>query len=117
MCRFTRPAGGPGSLAGEIPMPKAKAVFLDFVRLVVSGSIDDVARCLTANPGLATAHAEVGASRQSATDFFFREIMHYLYAGDTALHMAAAAFRRPLAELLVAHGADCRVKNRRGAQP
>jgi ankyrin repeat protein len=61
--------------------------------------------------------AEVGATRQGATDFFFREIVHYLYAGDTALHMAAAAFRRPLAELLVAGGADSRAKNRRGAQP
>jgi ankyrin repeat protein len=30
--------------------------------------------------------------------------------------MAAAAFRREVAELLVAHGADCRAKNRRGAQ-
>jgi hypothetical protein len=40
-----------------------------------------------------------------------------LYAGDTALHMAAAAFRRGVAQLLVAHGADCRAKNRRGAEP
>jgi ankyrin repeat protein len=31
--------------------------------------------------------------------------------------MAAAAFRRPLAALLVKHGADHRAKNRRGAQP
>ncbi len=50
-------------------------------------------------------------------NFFFSEIAHYLYARDTALHMAAAAFRRPVAELLVTHGADCRAKNRRGAEP
>ena len=31
--------------------------------------------------------------------------------------MAAAAFRRPVVGLLVAHGADCRAKNRRGAEP
>jgi ankyrin repeat protein len=31
--------------------------------------------------------------------------------------MAAAAFRRPLAELLMAHGADCHARNRRGAEP
>lgn len=37
--------------------------------------------------------------------------------GDTALHMAAAAFSRPMAELLVSHGADCRSRNRRGAEP
>jgi ankyrin repeat protein len=98
-------------------MPKVKSVFLDFVRQVVNGDLDYVAGCLAASPSLATTAAEVGATRQCASIFFFREIAHYLYAGDTALHMAAAAFRRPAAELLVAHGADCRAKNRRGAQP
>jgi hypothetical protein len=98
-------------------MPKVKPLFLDFVRHVVNGETHEVSRCLAASPSLATAPAGVGATRQDATDFFFREIAHYLYAGDTALHMAAAAFRRPIAELLVAHGADCRARNRRGAQP
>ena len=59
----------------------------------------------------------VGATRQNASTFFFPDIAHYLYAGDTALHMAAAAFRRRVAEYLVAHGADCRARNRRGAEP
>src|SRR5438552_1229541 len=70
-----------------------------------------------AESSLATASSDVGATRQDASTFFFSAIAHYLYAGDTALHMAAAAFRRPVAELLVAHGADCRAKNRRGAEP
>ena len=98
-------------------MPKANPDFLDFVRLVVNGDIDEVSRHLAANPAFATAPAEVGATRQAQSDFFFSEIAHYLYAGDTALHMAAAAFRRPVAELLVARGADCRARNRRGAEP
>ena len=98
-------------------MPAAKSAFLDFIRLVVSDNVNEVSRCLAADPSLAKARAEVGATRQGATDFFFREIAHYLYAGDTALHMAAAAFRRPHAALLVAHGADWRAMNRRGAQP
>jgi ankyrin repeat protein len=59
----------------------------------------------------------VGATRQQATDFFFSEISHYLYAGDTALHIAAAAASRPMAELLKAHRADSRARNRRGAEP
>ena len=96
---------------------KVKSVFLDFVRLVVHGDIDEVSRRLTADSSLAAAAAEVGATRNGASDFFFPEIAHYLYAGDTALHMAAAAFRRPVAELLIAHGADCRARNRRGAEP
>src|SRR2546430_880390 len=98
-------------------MPKVKSVFLEFVRRVVNGDIDDVSRRLAASPSFATAPVEVGATRQGAPDFFFTDIAHYLYAGDTALHMAAAAFRRPVAQLLVAHGADCRAKNRRGAEP
>jgi len=91
--------------------------FLAFVRLVVAGDIDEVSRRLAARPALATTAADAGATRQGAPAFFFEEIAHYLYAGDTALHLAAAAFRRPVAELLVARGADCRARNRRGAEP
>lgn len=98
-------------------MPKAKSTFFDFIRHVVNGDIDEVSRCLASNPAFANAPSDVGATRQDASTYFFSEIAHYLYAGDTALHMAAAAFRRPVAELLVAHGADCRAKNRRGAEP
>lgn len=92
-------------------------VFLDFVREVVRGDIDHVSRRLSESPALATTASDVGATRHGASPFFFSDISHYLYAGDTALHMAAAAFRRGVAELLVAHGADCRARNRRGAQP
>src|SRR5260221_12457519 len=93
------------------------SVFLDFVRVVVDGNPDQVSRRLAGSPALATMSSDVGATRQEASTFFFADIAHYLYAGDTALHMAAAAFQRPVAELLVAHGADCHAKNRRGAQP
>ncbi len=98
-------------------MAKAKSVFLDFVRQVVTGDVDEVSRRLAARPSLATFSSDVGATRQDPSTFLFSEIAHYLYAGDTALHMAAATFRRPVAELLVAHGADCRARNRRGAEP
>lgn len=98
-------------------MPRVKPVFLDFVRQVVKGEVDEVSRRLATSPSLATVSSDVGATRGGASNFFFSEIAHYLYAGDTALHMAAAAFRRPVAELLVAHGADCRARNRRGAEP
>ncbi len=91
--------------------------FLEFIRLVVAGDIDRVSCRLSAAPALATTAVPVGATRQQATDFFFTAISHYLYAGDTALHMAAAAFSRPMAELLMAHGADCGARNRRGAEP
>src|SRR3954463_3080928 len=93
------------------------SLFLDFVRVVVAGDIDEVSAHLARNPALATVSSEVGATRQDASNFFFGSIAHYFYAGDTALHMAAAIIPRPIAELLIQHGADCRVKNRRGAEP
>lgn len=40
-----------------------------------------------------------------------------MYAGYTALHIAAAAHRRELAESLCTRGADVRARNRRGAEP
>jgi ankyrin repeat protein len=98
-------------------MPKLRSPFLEFVRLVVNGDMDEVSRRLAASPSFAASAADIGATRQDASTFFFSEIAHYLYAGDTALHMAAAAFRRPVAELLVVHGANCHAKNRRGAEP
>ena len=98
-------------------MRTADLAFFDFVRLVVSGPFDEVSRRVKGTPALATTSCEVGATRQAASDFFFSDIRHYVYGGDTALHMAAAAFRRPVARLLVAHGASCRARNRRGAEP
>jgi hypothetical protein len=99
------------------PTRTVTSVFLDFIRVVVNGDIDQVSRRLAGSPALATTSSDVGATRHGASPFFFADIAHYFYAGDTALHMAAAAFRRRVAELLVAHGADCRAKNRRGAEP
>ena len=98
-------------------MRTVKSVFPDFVRLIAAGDIDEVSRRLAASPALATMSSDVGATRQEASASFLVEIAHYLYAGDTALHIAAAAFRRPVAELLVAQGSDCRAKNRLGAEP
>src|SRR3954469_11250267 len=98
-------------------MRTSEPAFRDLVRLIVAGDLARVWRHLAATPVLATASSAVGATRHDAANYFFPEIAHYLYAGDTALHVAAAAFRVPLAKLLVARGADCRAKNRRGAEP
>lgn len=91
--------------------------FLDFVRVVVAGDVERVSHVLADQPALATMAAGEGATRQQAETFFFTDIAHYMYAGDTALHMAAAAFRPDVAAVLVAGGATCRARNRRGAEP
>ena len=98
-------------------MRGAESAFLEFIHLVAVGDIRDVARRVSSCAALATASLDTGATRQQASAFFLADISHYIYAGDTPLHIAAAAFRRPVAELLVAHGANCRAKNRRGAEP
>jgi hypothetical protein len=48
---------------------------------------------------LAKAHFEIGASAET---FYPSEIGHYTYAGDTALHLAAAACRQEIVPKLIA---------------
>jgi len=98
-------------------MKRGNAALVDFIRVVVNGPIDEVVRRLADDPSLATAACEAGATRQDASIFFVAEIAHYVYRGDTALHMAAAAFRAPVAALLIEGGASCDARNRRGAEP
>src|SRR5262249_30446638 len=91
--------------------------FSRLIRAVVRGNTDVVSRMLAKDPQLAVTRCAAGATRQHAGEFFLEEIMHYMYTGDRALHIAAAAFQRPAAELLIGHGAECRARNRRGAEP
>src|SRR4051794_3999415 len=72
---------------------------------------------LTKLPGARGGGLLVGASRQSARDYFLEPIKHYVYAGDTLLHVAAAAYAMDAARALVLAGADVRARNRRGAEP
>jgi len=87
------------------------------VRAIVDGETEKVSCLIAKSPDLVRERAAVGASRESEGEYFFEEIRHYLYAGDTALHMAAAGFRWQIAEELIGKGADCSAKNRRGAEP
>jgi hypothetical protein len=43
-------------------------------------------------------------------------IKRYIYAGDTGLHIAAAAYQTEIARKLIAAGADVRARNRRGQE-
>jgi len=91
--------------------------FRVFVEAIVRG--DDVAaiKMLVGSPPLALARAGRGATRQAPEHNFFEQIRHYMYEGDTALHMAAAASRPHIVGELLARGADIRARNRRGAEP
>lgn len=87
------------------------------VLAIVRDDAAEVARLLGRSPFLARECLDIGATRQGATDFFFKEINHYVYAGDTPLHAAAAGYRKKLAYALIRNGADVRARNRRGAEP
>jgi hypothetical protein len=91
--------------------------FTDFVEAIVSGDDATAIKLLDALPQLTKERAAQGATRQAPKQSFFDQVRHYLYEGDTALHMAAAAFQTRIAEELMARGADVRARNRRGAQP
>ena len=91
---------------------------MKLMRGIVAGDAAAVAQSLAASPALASSSLRLpGATRLSPQDYFFDEISHYLFSGDTPLHAAAAAHRKTIVPELVSMGADVRARNRRGAQP
>ena len=95
----------------------ADGALLALFRAIAARDHSEIARRLESSPGLAAGAIRVAASRQDPEPYFLTAIRHYVYAGDTALHIAAAAYQRSLAESLVGSGAVVRARNRRGAEP
>jgi hypothetical protein len=87
------------------------------VEVIVSGDSGAAIRLLDALPHLSRERTAQGATRQAPKQNFFIRIRHYMYQGDTALHMAAAAYQPLVVEKLITMGADIRARNRRGAEP
>jgi ankyrin repeat protein len=54
---------------------------------------------------------------RAAKDTLVEEIPHHVYAGDTGLHLAAAALNEKVAFMLLEAGSDPNAQNRRGARP
>src|SRR5689334_4446119 len=84
---------------------------------IASGDTATALRLLASDPRLAAEPLQTGATRQVSTEFFFDSIGHYVYEGDTALHVAAAAYQLDVTRRLIALDADVRARNRRGAEP
>jgi hypothetical protein len=93
------------------------AALMALARAIIAGDAVAVSATLAASPELVRARIRGGAPRRSSNPYFLVAIRHYLYAGDTALHVAAAAYRQSIAMELLAKGADICAQNRRGAQP
>jgi hypothetical protein len=83
----------------------------------ISDDPDAALAMLAADPALAKAQIAAGASGSDAQAWMLSGIGHYIYAGDSALHIAAAGYRVEIARRLIALGADPAARNRRGAQP
>jgi ankyrin repeat protein len=94
-----------------------EAALQRLIRAIVSRNRPMVSRLLAESPAVARVAITVGATRAAAETYYFTEINHYAYAGDTALHIAAAAYEREIAEDLVSGGANVSARNRRGAEP
>ena len=101
----------------HIPGQFDDAALLRFFRAIAARDADVVSGMLDSSPGVATGAIRIGASRQDARTYFLDDIGHYVYAGDTGLHIAAAAYECALAQTLIAKGSRVRTRNRRGAEP
>jgi hypothetical protein len=88
----------------------------ELVEAIVAGDRPSVARLLAASPRLAKESFRTGATRQTEGSYFLDAIRRYIYAGDTGLHIAAAAYQTEIARQLVGAGANARAKNRRGQE-
>jgi hypothetical protein len=104
------------NIGGRRDAPDDSALLALF-DVIASGDDLEIAHRLDSSRDLAVCPIHVGASRQDAETYFLGAIRHYVYGGDTALHIAAAAHQRELAESLVTRGADVRARNRMGAEP
>lgn len=102
---------------GSSASPEPGADFVQLAYLVAAAPEDAIEHQLASHPEWALATAAVGATRGNEEPFFLPELRRHIYAGDTLLHLAAAAFRRRTVELLLARGANARARNRRGAEP
>ena len=75
---------------------------------VLSGE-REVVRVLRADP--------LAYRTQASRDFLVDAIPHWLYVGDTPLHLAAAGLRPGVVKILLASGSDPNTENRRAATP
>jgi ankyrin repeat protein len=84
--------------------------FQSLVEAILRDDGSRVKELLKTDATLATATAPVARLES--------KIAHWIYAGDTALHVAAAGYRVEIARMLLAAGADCGLaKNHRNSQP
>jgi ankyrin repeat protein len=98
-------------------MVKSDLALWKLAQAIVGGDAAGVSQLLAASPTLASACFHTGATRQNAKTYYLDQIARYVVAGDTALHIAAAAYETEVARKLLTAGADVHARNRHGDQP
>src|SRR6266542_4387450 len=98
-------------------MVKSDLALWKLVGAIIAGDSSGVSRLLAASPPLASACFRTGATRQAAKAYYLDHIARYVFAGDTALHIAAAAYQTELVRKLITAGADVHARNRHGDEP
>ncbi len=99
------------------PLLRKRSEITELIDSLLADDIDAIAGLLAKFPSLAHEPLTLGATRQESVDYFIDEIGHYIYSGDTALHIAAMTYCVDAVAMLCEHGADVAARNRRGAQP
>lgn len=89
---------------GRKGMPSMEIIF----QSVLKGA-KEVSRILRSTP--------LASQARAPQDVLVDAIPHWIYVGDTPLHLAAASLRPGIAKLLLDAGADANAVNRRGAIP
>ena len=98
-------------------MSASDAALRELVSAIVAEDAASWRAALAATPELARAAFASGATRNNEEGWFLDEIRLWIYAGDTALHFAAAAFRVDAVRDLLSAGADVQARNRHGHTP
>ena len=89
-----------------------------FFQVIALGDTAGVARMLhSSGNGIALLAIRSGSSREDSRTYFLDAIRRHVYAGDTGVHIAAAAYQHSTVQLLLNRGASVRARNRRGAEP
>ena len=120
MVGMLRSAGLSGGLRGLVTIVRVvdDRALITLMRAISSGDRGVASQLLAATSELGVARlVATGANRARAAEFFLPDCGVYMYAGHTALHVAAAAYDTGFARKLVGAGANVRAKNRRGAEP
>jgi hypothetical protein len=92
-------------------------LLLGLIRAIANLDLEKASTILNQDRSLALTALITGATRTTSESFYFERIAHYAYAGDTALHIASAAYLPAMVTQLLACGAKVSAANRRGAQP